>query len=49
MTRRDVWWWGSSSGDLFSCSTKKNLDPAVVKVDERKKLFLTTKKFIAIG
>ena len=31
---------------LYRCGTKKNLHPAVVKVGERKKLWLTTQRFI---
>ena len=31
---------------MYCCGTKDNLDPAVVKIDVRKKLCLTTQRFI---
>ena len=31
---------------VYRCSTKENLDPTMVKVDERKKVCLTTERFI---
>ena len=31
---------------MYHCYTKENLDLVVVKVDEHKKLFLTTQKYI---
>ena len=30
---------------MHRCGTKENLEPDVVKVDERNKLFLTTQRF----